>query len=83
MPRDGAITFGDLESKLSVLRVSCSKCPRHGRYYMVRLLRAHGHKTKGVDWLDVITADCPKKIAHDMNDQCGAKCPDLPKVLSS
>jgi hypothetical protein len=28
-----------------------------------------------------ITADCPKKIAHNMNDPCGARCPDLPKVL--
>jgi hypothetical protein len=24
-----------------------------------------------VDWLDEITADCPKKSAHNMNDQCG------------
>jgi hypothetical protein len=36
---------------------------------------------KVIDWLDVITADCPKKSAHNMNDQCGARCPDLPKVL--
>jgi len=27
MPRDGTITFGDIQSKLSVLRVNCSKCP--------------------------------------------------------
>ena len=26
MPRDGAITFGDLVGKLDVLRVACSKC---------------------------------------------------------
>jgi hypothetical protein len=31
MRRDGAIIFGDLVAKLSVLRVSCSKCPRQGR----------------------------------------------------
>ncbi|MGB6556067.1 MAG: hypothetical protein WBE96_01450 [Pseudolabrys sp.] len=23
----------------------------------------------------------PKKIARNMNDPCGAKCPDLPRVL--
>jgi hypothetical protein len=28
-----------------------------------------------------ITADCPKKQAHNMNDPCGARCPDLPRVL--
>ena len=34
---------------------------------------------KIIDWLDELTADCPKKSAHSMNDQCGARCPDLPK----
>ena len=28
MPRDGAIIFGDLKGKLSVLRVTCNKCHR-------------------------------------------------------
>jgi hypothetical protein len=36
---------------------------------------------KIIDWLDEITADCPKKKALSMNDQCGARCPDLPRVL--
>jgi len=33
------------------------------------------------DWLDEHTAECPKKIAHNMNDQCGARCRDLARVL--
>src|SRR5262249_28318033 len=36
---------------------------------------------KVIDWLTDITADCPKKVTHNMNDQCGARCPDLPRVL--
>jgi Scaffold domain len=36
---------------------------------------------KVIDWLDEITADCPTKLKHNMSDQCGARCPDLPKVL--
>ena len=28
-----------------------------------------------------VTADYPKKIARNMNDPCGARCPQLPKVL--
>ena len=81
MPRDGAITFGDLSDKLTVLNVSCTKCSRQGRYILARLVKAHGHSAKVIDWLDVITADCPKKSARNTNDQCGARCPDLPKVL--
>ena len=36
---------------------------------------------KVIDWLAEITADCPKKLSHNMNDQCGARCPDLARVL--
>jgi len=32
------------------------------------------------DWSDEITADCPRKEARNLNDQCGGRCPDLPKV---
>ena len=39
-----------------------------------------GRDAKIIDWLDEMTAECPKKIAHNMNDPCGAKCPQLPKV---
>jgi hypothetical protein len=35
MPRDG----GDLTGKLGVLRVSCKKCGRDGRYILARLIR--------------------------------------------
>ena len=81
MSRDGAIIFSDLIGKLDVLYVHCEKCGRAGRYQLSRLLDERGHGAKLIDWLDEITADCPKKIAHNMNDPCGARCPDLPRVL--
>ena len=81
MPCDGAISFGDLETKLTVLRVNCTKCPRRGQYVLSRLIRVHGRNAKLVDWLDVIAADCPKKSTRQMFDRCGAQCPDLPRVL--
>jgi hypothetical protein len=51
------------------------------RYRLSYLIQARGRDAKLIDWLDVITADCPKKLKRNMNDQCGARCPDLPKVL--
>jgi len=45
------------------------------------LIDKRGRDGKVIDWLDEITADCPKKMSHSMNDRCGARCPDLPKVL--
>ena len=82
MPRDGeSIIFSDLIGKLDLLRVACDKCGRDGCYGLSRLINKRGRDAKLVDWLDEITADCPKKSAHNMSDQCGARCPDLPKVL--
>jgi hypothetical protein len=69
MPRDGAIIFGDLIGKLDVLRVTCNKCERAGRYRLDRLIKECGREVKITDWLDEITADCPKKSAHNWNDQ--------------
>ena len=81
MTRDGAIIFGDLIGKLDVLYVHCPKCSRAGRYHVQRLIEERGREAKVIDWLDEITADCPKKKAHNWNDQCAARCPDLPKVM--
>ena len=64
-----------------MLRVTCNKCERAGRYRLDRLIKECGREVKITDWLDEITADCPKKQAHNMNDACGARFPDLPKVL--
>jgi len=79
--RDGAILFGDLIGKLDDLRVSCDKCGCFGRYPVQRLINDRGRGGKIVNWLDQITADCPKKSALNWSDRCGAKCPDLPRVF--
>jgi hypothetical protein len=81
MPRDGAIIFGDLVGKLEVLRVTCDKCQRDGRYILACLIRKRGPNAKLVDWIDKLTADCPKRIAYNMNDPCGGQCPQLPPIL--
>ena len=80
MPRDGAIIFSDLIGKLDAVRVTCDKCGRIGHYRLQSLMKGRGRDAKLIDWLDELTAECPKKIAHN-NDPCGAKCPQLPKVL--
>jgi hypothetical protein len=81
MPRDGAIIFGDLIGKLDMLHVACDKCGRKGRYALARFVEQHGYDGKVLDLLSEITADCPKKQAGNMSDQCAAWCPDLPKVM--
>jgi len=82
MPRDGAIVFSDLIGKLDRLQVSCDKCGRNGSYGLVKLIDKRGRYGKLVDWLEELTADCPKKKSLlNMSDRCGTKCPQLAKVL--
>jgi hypothetical protein len=79
--RDGAIIFGDLIGKFDALGVACDKCGRKGRYAVARLIEQRTRYGKVIHWLVEITADCPKKQAGNMSDQCAARCPDLPKVF--
>ena len=81
MPRDGAITFGDLVGKLNVVRVTCDRCKRTGSYQLQNLISERGTDDKVIDWLDRLTEHCPIKKAHNWNDQCAARCPDLAKML--
>jgi hypothetical protein len=37
--------------------------------------------TAGIEWSDEIPADSPRKPTGNLYDQCGARCPDLPKVV--
>ena len=57
------------------------KCGRDGCYGLSRLIDKCGRDAKLIDWLDELTAECPKKQARNMNDPCAARCQDLAKVL--
>jgi hypothetical protein len=81
MPRDGTIIFRNLVGKLGALRIECPKCGQAGRYRLARLIAKYCIDAKLFDWSDEITADCPRKQAKNLNDICGARCPDLPKVV--
>ena len=81
MPRDGAIIFRDIVGKLAVLRITCDKCGRSGQYDVDRLIMRYGIDVKLFEWSDEVTADCPRKQARNFNGQCGARRPDLSKVV--
>ena len=39
----------------------------------------YGIDAKLFEWSDEITDDFPRKHSGNLYDQCGARCPDLPK----
>jgi hypothetical protein len=75
------LTFGDIEGKLEMLLVECSRCPRKGRYSVAKLIERYGRKGHMMKWKELLNGDCPKRDAHQMHDRCDLICPDLPKAL--
>jgi hypothetical protein len=80
MPRS-YLVFGDIEGKLEVLRIECTKCGRGGHYGVARLIEKHGREGSLMKWKEQLSADCPKRDAPQVHDRCDLICPDLPKVL--
>jgi hypothetical protein len=79
MPRTYLI-FGDIDGKLDVLRVECTKCTRKGRYQVHKLIEKYGRKGNLMKWKEQLNGDCPKRDAR-LQDRCDLICPDLSKVL--
>jgi hypothetical protein len=75
------VVFGDIEGKLDVLRVECSRCQRNGRYSVRKLIEKYGRKGHMMKWRELLNADCPRRDAPELHDRCDLICPDLPKVL--
>ena len=77
MLRDGSITVSDLVGRLDTLTVACSKCGRHGRYRVARLLKELGPDGRLTEWRAALVADCPRVEAGSHWDACGWQMPDL------
>jgi hypothetical protein len=75
------LAFGDIEAKLDMLRVECTRCPRVGRYSVAKLIASHGREGNMAEWLWGLKQDCPRREAHMFAERCDLRCPDMPKVL--
>jgi hypothetical protein len=80
MPRT-YLFFGDIEGKLDVLRVECSKCPRKGRYSVAKLIVERGRDGNMMQWKEQLNSDCSRRDAPALHERCDLVCWDLPKVL--
>jgi hypothetical protein len=80
MSRD-YLTFGDIEGKLEMLRIECTRCPRKGRYSVAKLIAKHGRRGNMTKWASDLKGDCPRREAAQLHERCDLISPDLPKVL--
>ena len=75
------LVFGDIEGKLDVLRVECTKCSRKGHYPVHKLIEKYGSKANMMKWKEQLKGGCPRRDAHGPHERCDLICPDLPRVL--
>jgi hypothetical protein len=57
------------------------KCGRSGQYRVYRLVQHYGIEAKLFEWSDEITAEYTRKHSKNLYDQCGTRCPGLPKMV--
>jgi hypothetical protein len=75
------LVFGDIEGKLDMLRVECTRCQRKGCYSVLKLIQQYGRKGNLMKWMEMLNSDCPKRDAAQLRERCDLICPDLPTVL--
>jgi hypothetical protein len=44
------LVFGDIEDKLDVLRVECTRCGRKGRYHVHKLIEKYRRRGRMMKW---------------------------------
>jgi hypothetical protein len=75
------LTFGDIEGKLDILRIECTRCQRKGVYSIAKLIAKYGRRGNMTKWRDQFNRVCPKRDAHELHGRCDLIWPDLPNVL--
>jgi hypothetical protein len=73
----GIVFLGRVAARLQILEVSCNRCDRRGQLRTDRLLAVHGSNLPVPELRRIIAANCPRMIAGQMHDVCGAHFPGL------
>jgi hypothetical protein len=80
VPRDVAVLLGAFVGWIERLEIRCSRCDRHGRVPLAKLIEEHGSDL-GLPGLAVLLAkDCPKAEAP-WGERCWGYFPQLSKVF--
>jgi lambda repressor-like predicted transcriptional regulator len=70
MMSSGAVTLGDIAGKLAMLEFVCSRCERHGRLSLAKLIERHGADAQLTNMRTVLARDCPR-IGRAIYEQLG------------
>ena len=63
------VAFGNIEGKLDVLRVECTRCARKRPYAVAKLVAQYGRDGSMMQWREQLSADCPKHGSARLHDR--------------
>jgi hypothetical protein len=65
-----SITLGEVAQRIDMLDIRCSRCDRHGRLNITRLLAEHGPETPIAEVMRAQIGDCPKRDDAQIQNRC-------------
>jgi len=71
------VALGDLVGRIERLEIRCTRCPRHGRRQLSKLIAEHGLDVAMPELAMRLAADCPKAQATSPADRCFVVFPQL------
>jgi hypothetical protein len=77
---NGSLTLDEVAARASHIDVACSRCERHGRYQLARLVAALGADFLMTN-LGAELADCPRRTAAVHNERCDVYFPGLTSLM--
>ena len=71
--------MGGIADKITMLEVAYSRCERHGRLSVAKLIERHGADAQLTNLRTVLAGDCPR-IGGAIYEQCGVHYPQLVRL---
>ena len=75
------ITVGQVAERVLMLDVKCSRCDRHGRLSLSRLLLELGANAPIRRAWEGLNADCLRRVAQGAGEACSLHAPILSKLF--
>jgi hypothetical protein len=72
----GCRSLGEIEGAIRLLEVRCTKCDRHGRVPVARLIERYGREARLPDVRHQLAGDCPRRNAA-VYERCDVYFPQL------
>jgi hypothetical protein len=58
------LVIGDIEGKLDVLRVECTRCSRKGRYHVRKLIKQYGCEAGMMNWKEQLNSVTIQQLSN-------------------